>query len=67
MRGPTFLAGALLGGALVASCFHDPFRNKCRQAIIGIGNEVNKQLTGILHEISGKPDENTDKEQSNDG
>lgn len=64
MRGPTFLAGTLLGGALVAACLSDSFRDKCREVIIGAGNELNKQLADILHEVTGKPI--TKEEKAND-
>lgn len=61
MRGE-FLVGAALGGALIAACYSDPFRATCRKALEGIGNQINKQISGLYSEISGEPV----KEQTND-
>lgn len=68
MRGPALVAGALLGGALVAACFYDPFRDKCRQAIIGLGNELSNELSGLLHNVAGKDTQTKeDSENGNEG
>lgn len=64
MRSIGFLAGTVLGGALVAACLSDTFRDKCRQTLCGVGNELNKQIAGLMREVSGNA---TQKEQANDG
>lgn len=55
MRNPAFIFGAVLGGAFVAACLNDSFRNTCKQGLIYIGNEASGHLNQIIGEISGKP------------
>lgn len=58
-----FLAGAVIGAAFIAACYSDTFRNTCRQAINGVGDQVNKQISGLWNEIN-KPREEQDHGQS---
>lgn len=65
MRAVPLLVGTILGGALVAACYSDTFRDKCKTAISGVGNEIDRQLSGLMQELftSNK----TKKEQGHDG
>lgn len=57
-----FLVGAALGAAVVAACYSDTFRDTCKQTLSGLGEQVNKQISGFLSNLNGQP-----KEQTNDG
>lgn len=64
MSGFQFFVGAALGAALVASVYSDPFRNGCKQAINGLGNEINKQAATIYNEFVGIRKEESSNGQS---
>lgn len=64
MRGASLLAGAVLGGALVAACYSDAFRDKCKMALSGAGNEIEKQFSSFISDLFGNT---TTKGQGDDG
>lgn len=67
MRGSALMVGSLLGGALVAACLYDPFRDQCRRAIIGVGKELSKELSGLLQGVKSQVAQTTQKENDHDG
>lgn len=64
MRNPGFMFGVILGGAFVAACLNDTFRETCRRGLYYIGNEANGQISNLWREFANM--QNGQKGQQNE-